>query len=200
MAPRMLPLVVAAIAVPTALAFIFGGPGAGLAVGAVAAVGLIVFAVRQRPLPGLGVLPGAGVRPRLLVAVACPVEDPDTIATIAAEAAAMGEGTPVMVLAPVRIGFLDRWASDLESARAEAQRNLVLTVAALTKAGVRAEARVGDEDLVQAVEDATQSFAATEVILVAAAGDPALEAAAPELEARLRARFRRLALSDPKAR
>ena len=45
------------------------------------------------------------------------------------------------------------------------------TVAALAKAGVKAEARVGDEDVVQAVEDQLQTFPATEVVLVSADGD-----------------------------
>ena len=100
----------------------------------------------------------------------------------------------VLVLAPARIGFLDRWASDVEGARREAQQRLVITVASLAKAGVVAEARVGDEDLVQAVEDQLGSFAATDVILVtgsAERGPGRGEAAAAELERRLRAGFRR---------
>ena len=64
----------------------------------------------------------------------------------------------MLVLAPARIRFLDRWASDVEPAREAAQRNLVATVAALAKAGVEAEARVGDEDVVQAVEDQLQTY------------------------------------------
>ncbi len=86
--------------------------------------------------------------------------------------------------------------------RREAQRRLVITVASLAKAGVAAEARVGDEDLVQAVEDQLQSFAATEVILVTgpAGEDPAGEVAAAELERRLRVAFRRLVVSGPAAR
>ena len=131
---------------------------------------------------------------------------PAAIREIAAQveggAGRQGAATAVLVLAPARLGFLDRWASDLEGARREAQRNLVITVASLAKAGVEAEARVGDEDLVQAVEDQLGSFAATEVMLVmAGAGeDPAAAHAADELERRLRARFRRLILSDPAAR
>ena len=74
------------------------------------------------------------------------------------------------VLVPARIGFLDRWASDVESARHQAQERLVATVAALAKAGIAAEARVGDEDIVQAIEDQLQSFPATEVVLVSGAG------------------------------
>jgi hypothetical protein len=106
-----------------------------------------------------------------------------------------------MVLSPARIGFLDRWASDVEGARRDAQRRLVISVAALAAAGIEAEARVGDEDVVQAVEDQLGSFPATEVILVTAAGedDEAASAAAEELRTRLRVGFRWL-VTGPAAR
>jgi hypothetical protein len=99
-----------------------------------------------------------------------------------------------MILAPARIGFLDRWASDLEPARQEAQKSLVISVASLAKVGVVAEARVGDEDIVQAVEDQVGSFRATEVVLITGSDedDPAAAGAAAELSSRLRAEFRRL--------
>lgn len=204
MAPWKLPLVVAAIAFPIVLGFYVGGPGVGVAVGALAAATIVVVAARQRPRGAIGT-PLADGRRRLLIVVSHPIEDATAIRVIAA-AAKGGDGSPepveVLVLAPTQIGFLDRWASDLEPARREAQRRLVITVASLAKAGVVAEARVGDEDLVQAVEDQLQSFAATEVILVAAdpGEDPAADAAAAELERRLRAGFRRLTLSGPAAR
>jgi len=186
-----LPLAVVAIAVPIAAAFLTGGPGVGVAIGALVAVALVVVAVRQRPRGALGESPPASGERRLLLVVSRPVEDPKAIREIAAVAAG-GEGEArVLVLAPARIGFLDRWASDLEGARREAQQSLVITVASLAKAGVVAEARVGDEDLVQAVEDQLGSFAATEVIL-AAGDDEDAAAAAAELAARLRPGFRRL--------
>ena len=100
-----------------------------------------------------------------------------------------------MVLAPLRIGFLDRWASDLEPAREEAQKTLVISVASLARVGVVAEARVGDEDIVQAVEDQVGSYAATEVILVtgrATRRTRTRRGAAAELARRLRTGFRRL--------
>lgn len=197
MATWKLPVVVVAIVVPIAAAFYAGGPGTGVAVAALVAVGIVYVAVRERPRGAIGDSPSTADRRRLLVVVSRPAEDPLVIAQVA-EAAAGGEGSgagaEVLVLAPARIGFLDRWASDLEAARREAQQNLVITVASLAKAGVAAEARVGDEDLVQAVEDTMQSFAATDVILVTASAerDPAAATAAKELESRLRARFRRL--------
>jgi len=193
MAPWKLPLIVLAIAVPIALAFYAGGPGLGVAMGALVAVAIVVVAVRQRPRGTLGNNPTAGDARQVLVVAARAVEESGAVAEIAALAAPRsGRATAVLVIAPARIGFLDRWASDVEGARRDAQRSLVMTVAALAKAGVEAEARVGDEDLVQAVEDRLGSFAATDVVLVSAdaAQDPDAAAAAAELERRLAPRFR----------
>jgi hypothetical protein len=197
-----LPLIVAAIAVPIAIAFYAGGPGVGVAIGGLVAVAIVYAAVRDRPRGAIG-KSATGPR-RVLVVVSRPVEDPAAIRMIV-KTVGQGDGlkeSDVLVLAPARIGFLDRWASDLESARHEAQHNLVITVASLAKAGVAAQARVGDEDLVQAVEDALRSFAATDVILVSAGEDqdPGAAGAATELKSRLRARFQRLTVSDPAAR
>ncbi len=200
MAPWKLPLIVAAIAVPISAAFYVGGPGVGVAVGALAAVAIVLAAVRDRPRGAIGA-PAVGGR-RVLVVVGRPVEDPGAIRRIVATAGAGAEDGDVLVLAPARIGFLDRWASDLETARSEAQRNLVITVASLARAGIAARARVGDEDLVQAVEDALQGFPATDVILVSGGEkeDPGAASAALELKSRLRARFRQVLVSDPAAR
>lgn len=206
MAPWKLPLLVLAIVIPIAVGFYVGGPGVGVGVAALVAVGIVVVAVRERPAGAIGESPTGAVRRRLLVVVSSAVEDPLAIREISEAAARTvggGQAEPdVLVLAPAQIGFLDRWASDLEDARREAQRRLVITVASLAKAGVTAEARVGDEDLVQAVEDQLQSYAATEVILATgdAEDDPAGEAAAIELSPRLRADFRRLVVSGPAAR
>jgi len=196
-APWKLPVVVAAIAVPIAVAFYAGGPGVGVAVGALVAVAIVVVAVREGPRGAIGAPSSDRDARRLLVVVGTPVEDPDPIREIA-ELAKGGPVSPpaaeVLVLSPARISFLDRWASDVEGARREAQQRLVLTVASLAKAGVVAEARVGDEDLVQAVEDRLQSFPATDVVLVtgSAEEDPAADEAAAELGRRLRAKFHRL--------
>ena len=201
MAPWKLPLIVAAIAVPIAAAFYTGGPGIGVSVGALVAVTIVVVAVRDRPRGAIGTAATGGGR-RVLVVVSRPVEDAGVIREIVAAAGPGREDGDLIALAPARIGFLDRWASDLEGARAEAQRNLVITVASLAKAGIAAQARVGDEDLVQAVEDTLQSFPATDVILVSAGEDqdPGAAAAAAELRSRLRARFRHLLVNGPAAR
>jgi hypothetical protein len=194
MDPWKLPLIVAAIAVPIVAAFLVGGPAVGTAAGALAAVVILVVAARQQPRGPIGPAPGAEGRGRTLIVAACPIEDPGTVAAVADEVrvAGSGEGAGVLVLAPASIGFLDRWASDVEGARRRAQESLVASVAALTKAGIEAEARVGDEDLVQAVEDQLRSYPADEVILVTTGDDDRDKAAAAELASRLQPRFRHL--------
>lgn len=190
-----LPLVVFAIAVPVIAAFMLAGPGLGVAAGAMVAVAIVYAAARQAPRGTIVSTAAGDTRRHLLLVVSRPLEG-EAVADIAARVAAAGEESvaEVLVLAPAQIGFLDRWASDLEPARRVAQRNLVLTVAALAKAGIVAEARVGDEDLVQAVEDQLRSYPATEVVLVTGepAEDEAGAEAATELGARLQAGFIRL--------
>jgi hypothetical protein len=194
-----LPFIVAAIAVPIALAFIAGGPAVGVAVGALVAVAIVVFAVRQRPHDAIEPAgrDDSSAR-RVLVVLADPLEEPAAIEQVVRAIKADARAT-VMVLAPVRIGFLDRWASDVEGARRAAQQRLVISVASLAAAGIEAEARVGDEDVVQAVEDQLGSFPASEVILVSAGEgeDRAASAAADELRSRLQADFRWVVTGPP---
>jgi hypothetical protein len=198
MAPWKLPVIVAAIAVPIIGAFALGGGGAGVAAGALAAVVLVFVAVRQRPLGPIGAAPAEEGPRRVLLVITCPVEKPDAVHRVVVAAGLDGDtgDAGVLLLSPARIGFLDRWASDVEGARRTAQQNLVVTVAALAKAGIAAEARVGDEDVVQAVEDQLQSFQASEVVLVSGASGTDHSAAVAELESRLRAGFRHVVLDD----
>jgi hypothetical protein len=196
MDPWKLPLIVAGVVVPIAAAFMLGGPGMGVAVGALVTVAILVVAVRQRPEGPIGSADREEAKHHVLIVAADGVEDPGDVARIARVARIGGNGgeDEVRVLVPARIGFLDRWTSDVEDARHRAQLRLVVTVAALAKAGVAAEARVGDEDIVQAVEDQLQSYPATEVVLVSGGGDDTGEAAA-ELRSRLRPEFHHVELN-----
>jgi hypothetical protein len=197
MDPWKLPLIVAGVVVPTVAAFMLGGPGVGVAIGAFAGLGLVVVAIRQRPEGPIASADRRDAKHHVLIVAAGGVEDPADVARIVCVAGIAvddGDEDEVRVLVPARIGFLDRWASDVEEARHRAQQRLVMTVAALAKAGVAAEARVGDEDIVQAVEDQLQSYPATEVVLVSGEGDEA-EEAADELRSRLRAEFHHVELS-----
>jgi hypothetical protein len=196
MAPWKLPLVVAAIAIPIVAGFFVGGGGVGLAVGALVVLAIVLIAIRQRPLGPIGMAKQGDGR-YLLIVTAGQIEDPEVVARIRSAVGidAPGEEGEVRVLVPARIGFLDRWASDVEGARHRAQEHLVVTVATLARAGVAAEARVGDEDVVQAVEDQLQSYPATDVVLVSGEGDGGEEVAA-ELRSRLRAEFHYVRTGD----
>ena len=171
MASWKLPLIVSAIAVPIVAAFLVVGPALGMAVGALAAFAIIAIAARQKPREPIGSPAVEGGPRRVLLVVTGAAEDPAAVQRIAMAAGLAGgdDDAEVLVLSPARISFLDRWASDVEGARQSAQENLVATVAALAKAGIDAEARVGDEDVVQAVEDQLQSFPASDVVLVSGA-------------------------------
>jgi hypothetical protein len=196
MTPWKLPLIVLALALPIVAGFLVGGPAIGVAVGALAVLALLVVAARMRPRGPIGEPAVDGGR-RVLVVATCPVEEPAAVSRLAREAGlgAGREPAEVRVLAPASIGFLDRWASDVEDARRAAQESLVATVAALAKAGVEAEARVGDEDIVQAVEDQLGAYPATEVVLVCAGGEDGDQAeAAEELRTRLHPEFRQVSL------
>jgi hypothetical protein len=195
-----LPFIVAAIAVAIVGGFYLGGPGLGMAVGALAATSIVVMAVRHPPLYPIVPAPLRDFRRHVLVVVSDPLEDSDAIERIASAARTGGydqDEAEVLVLTPARIRFLDRWSSDFSRARRRAQRSLVVSVASLAKADVAAAARVGDEDLVQAVEDELRSFPATEVILVTGSPecDPAINAAVEELQSRLQVDFHHLVLS-----
>jgi hypothetical protein len=193
MAPWKLPFIVAGVVVPIAAAFMLGGPGVGVAVGALVTVAILAVAVRQRPEGPIGTA-AQGDERHVLIVAASDVDDPADVARITRVAGigSQAEKADVRVLVPARIGFLDRWTSDVEGARHRAQQRLVVTVAALAKAGIAAEARVGDEDVVQAVEDQLQSYPATEVVLVSGGEDREDEAA--KLVSRLRASFHHVQL------
>lgn len=195
MAAWKLPLIVAALVVPIVAAFAFGGAAAGVAAGALVTAALLVVAARQTPRGPIGGAPGEGGGRKVLLVVTRRVDEPDEVGrvAIAAGLGAAGDDASVLVLSPVKTRFLDRWASDVEDARRAAQEDLVATVAALAKAGIVAEARVGDEDVVQAIEDQLGSFAASEVVLVSGGGEEAVAGAA-ELGARLRPTFHHVVL------
>ena len=193
-----LPLIVAAVVVPVVAGFALGGPPLGLALGAIAVGAIVYLTGRSRPPASIETAAAADGRAHVLVVISRELEDPAAIERIAEEAGLRdGDGeVEVRVLAPASTSFLDRWASDVRRARGEAQRKLVIAVAALGRADVEAGARVGDEDIVQAVEDQLRSFPATRVVLATGApdADPAGEEAARELESRLEQPFTRVVL------
>jgi hypothetical protein len=189
-----LPLIVAAIAVSIVLGFYLGGPGLGMAVGALAASSIVVMAIRNPPKHAIVPAAVSDGRRRILVVAAEPLEDETAIDRLAVAAGAGYPGhvqqAEVLVLAPARNRPLDRWTGDVGPGRERAQQALVLTLASLARRELAAEARIGDEDLVQAVADELRSYPATAVMLVTGAGDGG--DAADELDARLAVPFEHL--------
>jgi hypothetical protein len=186
-----LPLIVAAIAISIVLGFYLGGPGLGMAVGALAATSVLVMAIRHPPQDAIVPCRASDGRARLLLVLDGPIEDPAVTEAALAFEAGGGKASEILVLAPLRQRFLDRWACDTDRAQAAAQQRSVLALGALARAGVEAHTRIGDEDPVQAVADVVNSYPATGVVLVAADGKRG-DADAAELRARLTVPFLRL--------
>ncbi len=78
---------------------------------------------------------------------------------------AAGAEADVLVVCPALNSRLRHWTSDEDRARDEAQTRLERSLAALAEAGVEASGRVGDDDPLQAIEDALRTFGADEIIV-----------------------------------
>jgi hypothetical protein len=164
-----LPPIVGAIASSIVAAFYLGGPGLGMAAGALAAAMILVLAARKPPLGPIVAPVSNDLCRHVLLVLEAPLQSPAEIQTAVAATgcgAADVFAPEVLLLVPCATRRLDRWTSDVGPARERAQRTLVLSAAALAAAGIAAGARVGDEDPVQAVEDTLRSFPATEVVLM----------------------------------
>jgi hypothetical protein len=188
-----LPPTVASIALPIIAGFYVGGPGLGMAVGALAAAAIIVIAVRKPPLQSIVPLEAADLRAHILVVLSGPLDESAAAPLTAhlTQAGAGGSASPeVLLVAPCRQRFLDRWTSDVGPGRDRAQRNLVQAAAELARTGIEASARIGDENLVQTVEDELRSFPATEVILVSDGSVEEAQTAAQALIDRLQVPLR----------
>jgi GABA permease len=71
----------------------------------------------------------------------------------------------VLVVCPALNTHLKHWTSDEDAARADAQRRLDESLAALLQDGLTARGEVGDADPIQAIEDALRTFGPDEVIV-----------------------------------
>jgi hypothetical protein len=165
--PFTVPLLIAVIggSVAAAMAIQGTGIGAGLgmAVGALAATGLIVFAVRARPRERVEVAEGVEGERRVLV-LAIPEVTADAAQRIAELAAGADD---VRLLIPVPSDRLERWLSAEDEARAEGQRWLAHSAGALVAAGLPVSGSLGDPDPAQALEDELRDYPADEIVLLA---------------------------------
>jgi hypothetical protein len=184
--PWLLPLIVVALVVPGTAGFVAAGPGVGLALGALAVATLILVAVAKRPDEPIEVARSPDPHRRLLLVAIDAVDGPSAVEEVRAVAHAGLDTEPrVLVLAPAFNAPLSHWASDVDEARLEAQRKLVLTVGALAVAEVDARGTVGDPDPLQAVEDTLRDFAADEVLVATPEDEPGTRKLVSELRRRL---------------
>lgn len=175
----------AGLVIPGSAAFLFAGPGLGLAVGEMCAAAIVIVAAFQRPDDPIEVASAVDGRNHVLVVAARAVDEPRLV-----EETLSVCGDPdvdVLVLAPAQGSPLSTWVSDLGPGREEAQIVLVHSIASLAAAGVAARGQVGDPDPLQAVEDALRSFPADQVVL--ATGDSGHDRNGSRMAAELRRRL-----------
>jgi hypothetical protein len=76
-----------------------------------------------------------------------------------------GPKAEVLVVCPALNSRIRHWTSDEDGARGEAQARLDVSVSSLTGAGVHVRGQVGDDDPIQAIDDALRSFPADEIVI-----------------------------------
>jgi hypothetical protein len=78
---------------------------------------------------------------------------------------ANGTRTSLLVVTPALNSQVKHWASDEDEARVAAQQRLDASLAAIHMAGLEAKGEIGDDDPLQAIDDALRTFAPDEVII-----------------------------------
>lgn len=181
--PVLIAVICASIVASMALAGLVGA-GLGMAVGAVAATGLVVFASRSKPDRKLEVAAAGDDGHRVLVVATteATAESAQRIAELA------GKTIDVRLLVPVPSHRLDRWMSAEDDARRDAEGLLARSAGALVAAGLPVSGSVGDHDPAQALEDELRDFPADEVVLLIANGKDPLA----KIETRLSLPLRRV--------
>jgi hypothetical protein len=180
--PLLIFVVCAAVAAAMALSGTEVGAGLGMAVGALAATSLIVFAARSKPEKCVEVAGSRDEGHRLLVVAAA--EPTPAAAQRIAELA--GSAIDVRIVVPVQSHRLDRWLSAEDEARNDAEARLARSAGTLVAAGLPVSGSVGDPDPAQALEDELRGFPADEVVLLTGDGKDPLAKVEPRLGIPLR--------------
>lgn len=71
----------------------------------------------------------------------------------------------VLIVAPCMASRLESLCSDVDSARLEADERLDIVLEYLRDSGLRPQGEIGDEDPLQAIDDALAEFAADSLVL-----------------------------------
>jgi hypothetical protein len=185
--PLAIPLILVAICGSIVGAMALGGilgAGIGVAVGALAATALVIFAARARPDQKLEVAEAGDDEHRVLVVATAEAtaESAQRIAELA------GKPKDVRLVVPVPSHRLDRLMSAEDDARRDAEGLLARSAGALVAAGLPVSGSVGDHDPAQALEDELRDFPADEVVLLIGNGKDPLA----KIETRLSLPLRRV--------
>jgi nucleotide-binding universal stress UspA family protein len=160
-------LVVGALFLAVALAAVLGGGDVALAVFLALALGVAAgLYLRSEPKtsePAIWERRRGDERRRILVVAN------ETVAGSALRVEILHragrDDADVLVVAPALNTRLRHWTSDEDRARAEAQDRLDASLRALGEAGVDARGQVGDDDPIQAIDDALRTFGADEIVI-----------------------------------
>ncbi|MEX0992893.1 MAG: hypothetical protein WDZ37_02750 [Solirubrobacterales bacterium] len=161
-------IIIAILAAPVAIAALLFGGGVALGVaGGLVFAGLFAL-VRKRGEPGRDVVrfdrSAPDGRCRILVVANETLSGGALRGEIEYRATRAG-GAEVRVVCPALNTKLKHWTSDEDAARQAAQKRLGLVLTALAQVGIEAQGDIGDDDPVQAMEDALRTFAASEAIV-----------------------------------
>ena len=117
---------------------------------------------REDPIPVAPPEHPAGER-RILVIANETVAGGELLSAIRRQA--NGSRTALLVVTPALNGQVKHWANDDDAARVAAQERLDASLAALHLAGLEARGEIGDDDPLQAIDDALRTFAPDELII-----------------------------------
>jgi len=162
-------LIIGALLAPIVLVAIIWSTGAALAVAGGLAVGLLVgLFVLKRDEPQEKVLLGRRREQgdeghRILVVANQTLSGRGLRAEIAHRAG--GERAQLWVVCPALNSKVKHWTNEEDAAREEAGRRLDALLTGLRGQGFAAEGEIGDDDPVQAMEDALRQFPADEAII-----------------------------------
>jgi hypothetical protein len=160
-------LVCAVVFLAVALAAVWLGPAAALAVFLALGIGIAAGVyLRSEPKvrePAIWER-GSGQRRRILV-VANETVGGAALRREIVHRAGGQEETDVLVVSPALNTRIRHWTSDEDRARGEAEKRLEASLAALAGEGITARGQVGDDDPMQAIDDALRTFGADEIII-----------------------------------
>ena len=142
------------------------GTAAAVVVWLAVTAGAVVLYARRRSEPPLHETPRVeheeGRRCILVIANET-VGDPELAQLIRQRSEGVDED--VLVVAPALPSRVRLWTSDQDPARQEAQDRLDASLDRLHALGIDARGEVGDDDPLQAIEDALRTFGADEIVL-----------------------------------